>query len=406
MNNTARNLNSAAKSLFNKHRETSAQVDQLVKNGHRADLFFQTALSAAACEVAIQRLTFTEEFIDNELFDVPEDQLIVMLKERHHALATQLLDAIFLKINTIGLHEINGVKMAFAIFNSCLPNPQAKSAMQPLRYTLIQAILNRPDTPIQVVASELYESISGKELFRETDPENGEDYLYRAGKDCCKVSPAIHPEVASMFKSSPKTDRFLVSTGWTGKNPNTDVDFHLDITAFGCAYHQTASGNETKLLSEDYVVSFNSEIRTEDRVNTFIDKKAHLLKAGLPCSPCLGIIHTGNKITGDGGGVSGSLIVDPNNLPKNLREISFIVTVRDAESRRQNFGQVNHAFVQIQDEETGETLVYFNLDHDFHSETSVQLGSLVRKDDGKWGFLPIGTGYRKCLSDFVTYYTP
>lgn len=209
----------------------------------------------------------------------------------------------------------------------------------------------------------------------------------------------------NLTKSSPKTKRFLVGIGWTENKTNTGADFDLDVTAFGCAYRQTANGNEPKLLREDYMVFFNSETRTEDKINAFIDKKDYHLKTGLPCTPCLGIIHTGDNTTGAGDGVNESLIIEPNKLPENLREVSFIVTIHDAETRRQNFGQVNNAFIQIQDEDTGEILAYYKLDDEFHSETSVQFGSLVRKDDGNWEFRAVGTGYRKGLGDFVTHYT-
>lgn len=46
----------------------------------------------------------------------------------------------------------------------------------------------------QVVISQLYEKLTGELLVRETDPDNGEDYLYKCSPDADSTSLALHEE--------------------------------------------------------------------------------------------------------------------------------------------------------------------------------------------------------------------
>lgn len=52
---------------------------------------------------------------------------------------------------------------------------------------------------IQLIASELFEKMSGLKLSRETDVSNGEDYHYLSGKDECACSLRFHPQVSHWF---------------------------------------------------------------------------------------------------------------------------------------------------------------------------------------------------------------
>jgi hypothetical protein len=67
---------------------------------------------------------------------------------------------------------------------------------------LLAAELSKPENQsihAPVVISKLYEKMSGKELFRETDPENGEDYEYKHDPDSCVTSFSLHKEVTDFF---------------------------------------------------------------------------------------------------------------------------------------------------------------------------------------------------------------
>lgn len=57
---------------------------------------------------------------------------------------------------------------------------------------------NKEKSP-QSVMSELYERLTGHTLHRETDPANGEDYMYKSGSNETCASYGLHPEVADYF---------------------------------------------------------------------------------------------------------------------------------------------------------------------------------------------------------------
>ncbi|MDD3570198.1 MAG: TerD family protein, partial [Lachnospiraceae bacterium] len=87
----------------------------------------------------------------------------------------------------------------------------------------------------------------------------------------------------------------------------------------------------------------------------------------------------------------------------NIAKIVFSVTIYDAETRRQNFGQVSNAFVRIMDEEKGEELVRYDLGEDFSIETAAVFGELY-KNNGEWKFNAIGSGYQGGLAALCANY--
>lgn len=208
----------------------------------------------------------------------------------------------------------------------------------------------------------------------------------------------------NLKKTSPLTTRFRASLGWRPNEKNTS-QFDLDVTAFAC---RQVNGFP-KVINPAYMVFFNSEMRTVDGQVSFRDTSDYHKKKGVPCSPCLGIVHTGDNTSGvnkDGStsGENEALVVDLSKLPDSVDEISFVVTIHDAEDLGQNFGQIRDSFISIMDEDTGKVLATYPLDDTFSNETSVQFGSLVKKDDGSWEFQAIGHGYDKGLMDFVNRY--
>lgn len=71
--------------------------------------------------------------------------------------------------------------------------------MSQFRALLRDRLRAHPDIPAQIVASELYELYTGFALMQETDPNNGEDYLYKSAEGATMASLAVHPLVARWF---------------------------------------------------------------------------------------------------------------------------------------------------------------------------------------------------------------
>jgi tellurium resistance protein TerD len=86
-----------------------------------------------------------------------------------------------------------------------------------------------------------------------------------------------------------------------------------------------------------------------------------------------------------------------------VQEIVFVVTIYQAETRRQNFGQIRNAFIRIYDEVTQNEVTRYDLDEDFSRETALEMGRLYRKD-GEWRFQAVGQGYNSGLDSFLEQY--
>ncbi len=163
--------------------------------------------------------------------------------------------------------------------------------------------------------------------------------------------------------------KFTVGMGWD-VNDTEGSPFDLDASAF-------MLGADGKCLSAANFIYFNN------------------LKSTDGC-----LEHTGDNLTGAGDGDDESIKVDLSKVPANCDSITFVVTIHEAEARRQNFGQVRNAFVRIYDPSTNEEVLKYDLGEDYSIETAVEFGNLYKKD-GAWKFKAIGTGYAGGLAKFV-----
>jgi tellurium resistance protein TerD len=104
---------------------------------------------------------------------------------------------------------------------------------------------------------------------------------------------------------------------------------------------------------------------------------------------CTGMEQGGDNLTGVGDGDDETIKVDLSQLPGD--ELLVGVNIYQAESKRQNFGQVNNAFVRLYDAETNTELMKYDLTEDYSKFTAVVVGKLYKKD-GEWKFQALGEG--------------
>lgn len=116
-------LQRAAKALFQKQRDTNAAVIKLAQLGQLSDLFSQTIFAeAAAYEVAVNRLTFTEAFVDNEMIKMSNIEITEICQERKQMLTEQMMSQVSAKMTETDTQHVNGLKLALNVFTSCLPS--------------------------------------------------------------------------------------------------------------------------------------------------------------------------------------------------------------------------------------------------------------------------------------------
>jgi tellurium resistance protein TerD len=72
--------------------------------------------------------------------------------------------------------------------------------------------------------------------------------------------------------------------------------------------------------------------------------------------------------------------------------VVFAVTIHEAESRRQNFGQVSSAYIRVVNEAGGAEIARYDLSEDASIETAMIFGEIYR-NAGDWKFKAVGQGF-------------
>jgi tellurium resistance protein TerD len=90
-------------------------------------------------------------------------------------------------------------------------------------------------------------------------------------------------------------------------------------------------------------------------------------------------------------------------VPANIESIIFPVSIYDAETRSQSFGQVRNAYIRVVDQANGNELARYDLSEDASTETAMVFGELYR-NGAEWKFRAIGQGYASGLAGIARDY--
>ncbi len=113
--------------------------------------------------------------------------------------------------------------------------------------------------------------------------------------------------------------------------------------------------------------------------------------------------HTGDNRTGAGDGDDEVIKVDLSRIPADVDKVVFIVTIHDAEVRKQSFGQVGGSFIRIVNDTTNAEVVRYDLAEDASTETAMVFAELYR-NGGEWKFRAVGQGYAGGLKALANNY--
>jgi tellurium resistance protein TerD len=171
----------------------------------------------------------------------------------------------------------------------------------------------------------------------------------------------IKGENISLSKSTPNLKHILVGLGWEARSSEGE-DFDLDASVF-----MTAENGKVR-RDEDFIFY-------------------HQLQ-----SLCGSVEHTGDNRTGVGDGDDEAIKVELDKVPAHIQRLVVSVTIYDAEIRRQNFGQVDEAFIRIVNLDTDQEIARFDLSEDYSTETGMVFGEIYRHG-GEWKFKAVGQGY-------------
>jgi tellurium resistance protein TerD len=174
----------------------------------------------------------------------------------------------------------------------------------------------------------------------------------------------------SLTKEAPGLSAVTVGLGWDARTTDGQP-FDLDASAIAC----NTSG---KVASDSYFVFFNN------------------LK-----SPDGSIEHTGDNTTGEGDGDDEQIKVNLAGVPAEIDKVVFVVSIYDAETRGQSFGQVRNAYIRIVNDAGGAELARYDLSEDASTETAMLFGELYRAG-AEWKFRAVGQGYQSGLKGIAT----
>jgi tellurium resistance protein TerD len=160
----------------------------------------------------------------------------------------------------------------------------------------------------------------------------------------------------------------LVGLGWKA-NSFDGKDFDLDASVF-----MTDDNGKCKNSDTDFVFYSNKVGR----------------------NGC--VKHMGDNLTGSSGNKDDEQIkIDFTKIPDDVKRLAIAVTIYDADTRAQTFGQVSNAYVHVasipaMDAEIGTEQIRYDLEEDFSAETAVVAAEFYKKD-GEWKFKAVGRGF-------------
>ncbi|NGZ26506.1 MAG: TerD family protein [Magnetococcales bacterium] len=109
-------------------------------------------------------------------------------------------------------------------------------------------------------------------------------------------------------------------------------------------------------------------------------------------STCGNVEHLGDNRTGEGEGDDEQVRMKLVSLAADVAKVAVSVTIHDAESRKQNFGQIQNAFIRVVNTADNSELARYDLSEDYSTETAVIFGEIYRSA-GEWKFRAVGQGY-------------
>ena len=160
-------------------------------------------------------------------------------------------------------------------------------------------------------------------------------------------------------------NKIMVGLGWDVNKYDGGAQFDLDASVF--------------------MVGASGKVEKETNFIFYNNKKAP------------GIEHMGDNRTGEGDGDDEVINVELNAVEADVQRMAFTVTIDQADTRNQTFGQVSNSYIRIVDQATGTELIRYDLGEDYSCETALVVGELYRHN-GEWKFNAIGSGFQDGLA--------
>lgn len=165
----------------------------------------------------------------------------------------------------------------------------------------------------------------------------------------------------SLSKEAPGLTEVVVGLGWDPRVTD-GTEFDLDASVF-------IVGENGKVLDDNSFIFYNNKKSADGSVE-----------------------HLGDNRSGAGEGDDEQVNVKLTSLAAQVKKLVFAVTIHDAETRKQTFGQVANSFIRVVNKADGKELARFDLSEDASTETAMIFGELYRSGE-EYKFKAIGQGF-------------
>lgn len=213
----------------------------------------------------------------------------------------------------------------------------------------------------------------------------------------------IIEKISTGERRSLSTGKYQARLGWDVNEGSSQFDFDLDVQAF-------MLNKNKKLVSDDHLVFYNSEkrVRPSD-LDTIVSYKEWEREGGewnekmrsesRPIDPEKSVI---GSIDEEEGGEE-IIDIDLTKVNPDVEEIVICVSIYEWNKRKQNFGQVENAYVKISKVNNNDNDVEYQYDltEDFSGCAAVEFCRLYRKDN-EWKLQAVGISHRGGLEELLS----
>jgi tellurite resistance protein TerA/tellurium resistance protein TerD len=175
----------------------------------------------------------------------------------------------------------------------------------------------------------------------------------------------------NISKEAPDLKKMAIALGW--QVTEAGQSYEIDVSAF-------MLGADGKIPNDKYFIFYNNLQSFDSSVLQSIPEK--------------------NNGSQENKTIYGIILQRVN---PEIEEITFVVTIHEAEKINANFSNIKNAFIKISNLDTKSELVRYELKENFSRETAVEFGRLYKKN-GEWRFQAVGAGYQAGLQSFVDKY--
>ena len=174
----------------------------------------------------------------------------------------------------------------------------------------------------------------------------------------------------NLTKEAPGINNIYLGLGWD-EGGGSDIDCDVSIFMLNA---------DNKIPSEGHFVFFNNLTSSDGSIQ-----------------------HQGDNRTGEGDGDDEAVFIDLSRVDDAVLQILVVVTIHDAESKGQDFGVLENAFIRVVNQDGNVDLCNYDLQADFDGMDSVQIARLYR-DGSSWSFEAMAQGFSGGLETLLGMY--